>query len=260
MPWTMGLIFLGLLAAVGYATMILPTQWVKIERIHRPLGLGRTFVQISDLHVERLRVGPNRLRKLVAREQPDYILLTGDYTEKVDHVTKVAIYLRELRKVGVPIYAVFGNHDYRLQEQVASLFDAFAFYHIPVLRNTSLAFAADGFTLVGIDDWDNGLSDPEKAMYNVPKDHKVIIITHNPNVTMQMEQSYDYLMCGHFHGRQFRIPFLFWLKRKGPLARSGIYQGMHRDKRGVFYISKGIGQAELNARLLIRSELTVHEL
>lgn len=241
-----------------YLLFILPTQWIKIERARVPLGLGVKIVQISDLHVEKLRVSPERLRNLVERERPDYIFLTGDYTQRLKYVSKVDMYLQQLLQVGVPIYAVLGNHDYRLKRNMWKLLDTFKKNGIPVLRNEAVRLRQ--FTLVGIDDFSSGKSWSTKAFRPVGPSDRTVVITHDPNIVTKVQRSFDYLMSGHLHGKQFRIPFLYYFKDKGALAREGIYQGLHRNRHGAFYISKGIGQSQLNARFLVRSEITVHEL
>jgi predicted MPP superfamily phosphohydrolase len=44
---------------------IVPTQWLKVERIPYPCGLGVRILQISDLHVEKLRISCDRLNHLI---------------------------------------------------------------------------------------------------------------------------------------------------------------------------------------------------
>lgn len=251
-------LWIGGAAALTYFAFILPTQWVRVARVRADVGIGRRVVQVSDLHVEKLRVSETRLRRLIERERPDYIFLTGDYTERRRHIPKVDRYLGELQKIGVPLYAVFGNHDYRLGEHVEELLDVFRRRGVPVLRNSSLE--VDGFTLTGVDDRATGLARPEAAFAGIDKTRKTIVLAHDPNTTLDIRHAYDYLMSGHFHGGQFRVPFVFRVRDKGPLPRRGIVKGLHRDANGRFYISQGIGQANLNARFLIRSELTVHDL
>ncbi|MCI3927158.1 metallophosphoesterase [Paenibacillus sp. TRM 82003] len=241
-----------------YFLFIFPTQWVKVERIRVPLGLGVRIVQISDLHVEKLRVSPERLRTLVECEKPDYLFLTGDYTQRLRYVPKVDLYLKELQQVGVPIYAVLGNHDYRLRWDMWALFDIFRKRDIPLLQNEAVRMR--DFTIIGIDDLVSGRARASKAFQDVGHDEKTIVITHDPNISSKIRQPFDYLMSGHLHGKQFQVPFLYYFKEKGPLARKGIYKGLHRNAYGTFYISKGIGQAQINARFLVRSEITVHEL
>ncbi|EGL16740.1 hypothetical protein HMPREF9413_4773, partial [Paenibacillus sp. HGF7] len=43
-------------AACAYLFLIVPTMWLKVERVRVPAGLGIKILQISDLHVEKLRV------------------------------------------------------------------------------------------------------------------------------------------------------------------------------------------------------------
>jgi predicted MPP superfamily phosphohydrolase len=52
-----------LLIIAYYFFLILPTQWLKIERIHYPCGLGIRVLQISDIHVEKLRIRHKRLNR-----------------------------------------------------------------------------------------------------------------------------------------------------------------------------------------------------
>lgn len=247
-----------LVIAAAYCVFILPAQWVKVERIRHPIGAGCRIVQISDLHAERNWVSPERLRALAEREKPDYIFLTGDYTQRVRYLDLVDRYLEEILNIGVPVYAVLGNHDYRLKEDVDQLIERFRRRGIPLLRNEWVRLKE--FTLVGIDDFVSRQARVKWAFEGVGEDEKVVVITHDPNVTLRIFRNYDYLMCGHLHGKQFRIPFLYFFKRKGPLARKGIYKGLHRNRWGVFYISKGLGQSHVNARFGVRSEITVHEL
>jgi uncharacterized protein len=68
---------------IFYLSFILPTQWLKIERIKYPLELNLKILQISDLHVERLRISPSRIAAIINDEKPDYIFITGDFTVSV---------------------------------------------------------------------------------------------------------------------------------------------------------------------------------
>jgi predicted MPP superfamily phosphohydrolase len=244
--------------ACFYFMCIFPAQWVRICRVRHPLGIGKTILQISDLHVEKLWVSPEKLKRLVEEIQPDYIFLTGDYTQKVRHLPKVDTYLDAIQEAGIPMYAVLGNHDYRLHLQLHRLLQLFQRRGIPLLRNESIPLKE--FRLIGIDDDYSGKSNAGKAFKGVGVKEKCVIITHDPTVTLKIKRPYAYLMSGHFHGGQFRVPLVFRLRYKGPLPLRGIVSGLHEDHNGYFYISKGLGQTGLNVRFLIRSEITVHEL
>lgn len=246
-------------AVLFYLLLIFPTQWLKVERISYPVGLNQRVLQISDMHVNMLRISPRKLRSVITEEKPDYIFLTGDYTYSAADFPKLGRYLRVIAGAGVPVYAVLGNHDYELPK-ISRIVGLFQRYGIRVLRNESLELP--GFQLVGIDNESTGHSRVEQSFLRVRQESgkPIIVLTHDPNVVLKIRRSYDYLMSGHLHGKQLNVPLFFKFKPKGPLPAQGIYKGLHRHPFGTFYISKGIGQAGINARFLVRSEVTVHEL
>ncbi|MCA0755374.1 metallophosphoesterase [Paenibacillus sp. N4] len=237
--------------------LILPTQWLKTERVRYDAGIHKKILQISDLHADKLRIRASRIVKLISAEKPDYIMLTGDFTRKESCLPKVERYLKVIADSGVPAYAVLGNHDYELP-RLQRLLDLFEMHGIRLLRNESVVCA--DFVLVGIDDDSTRHSRVGPAFEHVDGNEPVIVITHDPNVVLKIKRPYHYLMAGHLHGKQLNVPFFFKFKPKGPLPAHGIYKGMHETEQGVFYISKGIGQAGFNARFMVRSEVTVHEL
>ncbi|KRW92844.1 metallophosphoesterase [Alicyclobacillus tengchongensis] len=246
-------------AGVGvlfYATSVLPTQWLKVERVHWNLGIEKKIVQISDIHIERNRISPSRLKSVLRAEQPDLVCLTGDFVDRDQSLLLLVPFLRALREVGVPIYAVLGNHDYRLQS-VQRLIELMESFDVTVLINQTVVL--DRMNLVGLDDYCTRHSD-ERAFDQIDDALPVIVMTHDPTYTVVATRRFDCLFAGHLHGKQFNVPFLFQLNPMGPLAASGVYKGRHRCSQGPFYISKGIGQSGINLRFLVRSEITVHEL
>lgn len=242
-----------------YPLLILPTRWLKVERIKRPLGLDLKLLQISDLHIERLRISPAQIQALIERESPDLIVLTGDFVDKAKSLLTLRRYLDVLSptRTRIPCYAVLGNHDYLLA-RIQPLIDLIHYYGIHLLRNEAVDLG--NFTLIGVDDYDSRHHDANKAYANVPATKKRIVLQHDPNYILENQLPFDYLLSVHLHGKQFNIPFLFWLKNMGPLPRMGIYKGVHTCPEGTYYISKGLGQSGINARFLVRSEVTVHEL
>jgi predicted MPP superfamily phosphohydrolase len=247
------------IAASVYVLFILPTQWLKVEHIHVPSALDIKILQISDLHVEKLRISPQKLKRIIEHEMPDYIFLTGDFTQKESYLTKVGRYAEAISSPGIPVFAVLGNHDHRLNRTALNgLVRILELAGIQVLNNRS--FPLNGFQIVGIDDFGSKKSRIDDAFKDVDPSKPTLVLTHNPNVILHLKYEFTYLMAGHFHGKQFNIPYLFQFINKGKLAASGIYKGLHTGKYGTFYISKGIGQAGLNARLFIRSEVTLHYL
>ncbi|GCL70761.1 hypothetical protein PN4B1_06630 [Paenibacillus naphthalenovorans] len=54
----------GIILAIAacYLLFIFPTQWLKVEKVRHSLGLNIKILQISDMHIERLRIRPEQLR------------------------------------------------------------------------------------------------------------------------------------------------------------------------------------------------------
>ncbi|GAA4839368.1 metallophosphoesterase [Paenibacillus vulneris] len=246
-----------ILLALVYALFVLPTQWLKVEQIRNPIGLNLSILQISDLHVERLRISPSALSKHITRLKPDYIVITGDFTELESQLLRLDSYLRMLEKHPIPTFAVLGNHDYQ-QRKVIRLIRLLRYRGIHLLRNESVRLP--GFQLIGIDDYHTGKSNILQAFRMTDTQVPRVIITHDPNVVLSIRESYDYLMAGHLHGKQFAIPCFYKLRPMGELPAQGIYKGLHRNSYGTYYISKGIGQTGINLRFLVRSEVTMHYL
>ena len=118
-----GVVALLALAALVWATQIEPRRLVvhraELELPTLPNRLkGLKIALLSDLHVGSPHWGLERLAELVARtnaEQPDLIVLAGDYISHVRFGTTVppepiAAELGQLR-APLGVLAVLGNHD-----------------------------------------------------------------------------------------------------------------------------------------------------
>lgn len=250
------LIGLTLFFIAYYMLLVFPTWWVRIVRVETPLGLNKTILHLSDLHVERVRISPERLKKFIKRENIDYIFLTGDYLDETWALSKLAAYLDVLQESTVPVFAVLGNHDYRLPD-IDSLKTLFGTYHINLLENETVPL--DGFILLGIDpyrrEWNRVIHKHIAQPHNEP----LIVLCHDPNCFEYITLKYALGLAGHFHGKQINLPFLFKLKPMGPFAEKGIYAGKHQLAAGELYISNGLGQTKWNIRFLVRSEMTIHK-
>lgn len=246
-----------LLGAIAYLLFILPTKWLKIERLDHAVGLGLKVMQWSDMHVERLRIKPKKLHTLLLKEKPDYLFLTGDFMDQETSAQKLISYLQVVQKTGIKTYAVLGNHDYYI-EDTQLIIDLLEQHGIQVLRNTSVQLPT--FNLVGIDDYCTEHDDERLAFMHVASDKPVIVLQHDPNMVLTMHHSFDLLLSGHLHGKQLNVPFLFLVKPMGELPKRGIYKGLQKSEKGSYYISKGMGQSGVNIRLFVRSEIAIHTL
>ncbi|KGX92549.1 metallophosphoesterase [Pontibacillus halophilus JSM 076056 = DSM 19796] len=238
---------------------MLPTSWLKVERVEWDTKAKKTIVQISDLHIRHLRVPMSTIERTIKDASPDYIFLTGDYIDKhPSELPKLESFLKMIERVGVETYAVLGNHD-RHTNQEEAVTDLLKKYGVTVLKNEYVE--KEDVVIVGIDDYALRYHNvPASFNFSNEEDKDVLVLTHDPDVVTVVDQPFHFLVSGHLHGKQVNVPFLFKLKDMGQLAKQGVYQGQHPHSKGTFYISKGIGQSALNIRFFVRSEMTIHNL
>ena len=250
-------VFLLIIAISVYVFLILPTQWLKVERVKwNGTAGGRRVLQISDIHMKNLRVSSNRIKKVIMKHEPDYIFLTGDFVDYTqEELVSLEKLLLKIKETKVEMLAVLGNHDRYIN--VEPLEQLLARLEIKLLKNGYIE--KEDMIIVGIDDFGHGYHDIDKSFnFDNPKDKDVLVMAHDPNIVPHIQYPYNALFSGHLHGRQINIPLLFKYMKKSSWDEGAVFSGKHNTQFGDYYISKGIGQTKLNIRFWVRSEVTVH--
>jgi len=218
---------------------------------------GLRVVQISDIHYG-LFLSKEWLSEAVRqanRLNPDIIALTGDFvTYSRRNIEPAAELLGRLRaRYGV--YAVLGNHDFRVDpEAVAS---ALRRQRIDVLRNrhVQLWFGGESIFLAGVDDYGYG-ADLRRAMRGVPPGAASILLAHNPRVIhLASRNNVSLVLSGHTHGGQVNLPLLGSVYGRSP-ERLRYKIGWDRMGATQIYVSRGIGTIVLPWRLRCPAEIT----
>jgi predicted MPP superfamily phosphohydrolase len=222
---------------------------------------GLRVVQISDIH-HGLFLPKEWLSEAVRqanRLNPDVIALTGDFiTYSRKNIQPAAELLGRLRaRYGV--YAVLGNHDFRVDaDAVAS---ALRQQRIEVLRNrhVSLCFGGQSVYLAGVDDYGYG-ADLRRAMRGVPRDAASVLLAHNPRlIHLASRHGVSLVLSGHTHGGQVNLPLLGTVYGRSP-ERLRYKIGWDRMGATQIYVSRGIGTIVLPWRLRCPAEITHLEL
>jgi uncharacterized protein len=222
---------------------------------------GLRIVQISDIH-HGLFLPKEWLSEAVRqanRLNPDVIALTGDFiTYSRRNIEPAAELLGRLRaRYGV--YAVLGNHDFRVDaDAVAS---ALGRQRIEVLRNrhVSLWFGGESVYLAGVDDYGYG-ADLRRAVRGVPREAASILLAHNPRlIGLASRNGVSLVLSGHTHGGQVNIPLLGTVYGRSP-ERLRYKIGWDRMGETQIYVSRGIGTIVLPWRLRCPAEITHLEL
>lgn len=175
------------------------------------------IVAISDIHGGSHYVDEEKIRRLVklANEQnPDLIVLLGDYVSQ-SNVTKgalkmpsetVAANLKGFRaKYGV--FAIIGNHDWYYDG--AKITKELEGVGIQVLDNEVLKINVGNETvnLWGIEDYWKNRKVPLDPFEQIADKQNIIAITHNPDSLLKSPDEISLMLAGHTHGGQVKIPF-----------------------------------------------------
>jgi uncharacterized protein len=258
------------LVAVATATLV----WSKrveprfIEVTHASLPLGDTPIRIAvlaDLHAGRSSADLlEKVVRLTNEEQPDVVLLAGDYISGYDYdLDDRGPKLQGLRGLVAKrgVFAVLGNHDCEPHGEETPRRDritkALVSFGYRVLRNEAVPLAPD-LWLVGVDEVQAGADDAPLAFRGVPASAHRIALAHDWHA-LDADVRFELGFVAHTHGGQVCIPFTSVCasrSRDEPYVR-----GLHAWKRGgVLYVNRGIGASKIPVRLGSRPEITVFEL
>lgn len=259
------LLLLAILLLLFY--MYLEARWVQVKRVNFTKSRkGLKILHISDIHIDMLRIPANKVRKIIKAENPDFIIISGDYIQRPIDASDFLEYIQAIRQ-GYQIYLCLGNHDYRAYADNPAGLDTFIRemekLQLTVMRNSSVQIEKNSFkyNLIGIDDLGEGSPDIEKAVKDCHPGAVNIAFTHNPDLALQLSRkNADYLFCGHFHGGQIWMPFNleFILLRKDILCKKGVRRGLHKINGINVYLNRGLGTTVIPLRFLSRPEITVY--
>jgi len=251
---------------------------VSVSLKHLPAPLqGLKIGLLTDFHSSFI-VSKDTIAtagRLIMSEQPDLIVLTGDYisgstkflsgsigTFKHEYLTRCIAALSPL-KAPLGIYGVLGNHDFWSgPEAVKTICEAFTQrLGVAWLRNRSVELTKGGsaFHLLGVDDYWEGSCSLSAACKGLPKDAVRILLSHNPDINDEiaiMRQRIDLVLSGHTHGGQVVMPFLgqpVIPSKFGQKYRAGLVSDGDRHT----YTSRGVGCLLAPVRLNCLPEATV---
>jgi len=220
---------------------------------------GLRIVQLTDIHHSKY-VSFNdvfRMVKLANQQKPDIVVLTGDYiTWSKKFIQPVAEALKNL-KARLGVYAVLGNHDFRVDaEKISSALEK---AQIEVLRNTSrrIDYRGDSLWIAGVDEYSYGQSNIPKALFGIPSLQPKILLAHNPEIiSLAAHHQVDFVLSGHTHGGQVKIPYLKPLNSMTQ-PNQGFLEGFVRNGKTQMYISRGLGKVVVPLRILCPPEIPV---
>jgi uncharacterized protein len=247
--------------------MNVEARFIKVEHIRFTKNKKNLkIVQISDIHINHLMVTAKNISKVLQKEKPDFIIMTGDYISKPIHIPAFLKLIREI-KGNFKIYACLGNHEYRAfrndKEGMKNFIDKMKDLGVMILQDSSFGFDKNShkYSITGFNDCRcNNLNIDTAINSIIPEASTNIALSHNPDIIFEIPQNkIDYLFSGHFHGGQIWAPFdiEFKLLRHEKLCKIKVTRGLHKINGIKLYISRGLGNVCFPFRFLSRPEITV---
>lgn len=234
-----------------------------------PAGFdGFRIVHLSDLHGHEYGAGNEELLSLVAEQEPDLIVITGDLIDQDSQLQMIPALARGLSAIA-PTYYVTGNHEWSVGTgMVKQLKGTLAQCGVTPLSNEYgiLERNGDKIVLAGVDD-PNGYADqktPEELyaqiQNNAPGLFTLLLAHRNDRFGQYATAGYDLVMSGHGHGGIVRLPFVGGLvgtnRRFFPKWTSGLYT----EGDSTLFVSRGLGNNTVpfkGFRIFNRPELAV---
>lgn len=258
--------WLGILIALGiffvYSFFVEP-ELLTVKQVQiNDTGLDLKIVFISDF--QRWDSDPSFIQRaidLANREEPDIILLGGDYIERDLSELPSVEPLKSLHaKYG--IYGVLGNHDYGMitgtesAPDTSMASDVESFLEdggIRILRNEHINTA--NLTIIGLDDLWAGERDTAAISSDDMSDYR-ILLSHNQYDLPIGNDTADLYLFGHTHCGQLRLPGIGSLPKL--IGFKGEYEmGRYSINGSDVYTTCGLAWGP---RFLAQPEITVIEL
>lgn len=218
------------------------------------------LVQLTDLHNSEFGEDNERLVRLVGRQNPDLILMTGDMLNGREDETEIAANLVRRLVAIAPVYFSYGNHEITHERtfwrDLTALFEEAG---ATVLDRTYEDVTVNGqdIRLGGIYGYclpekyyDSGEAKRWECEY--PRafqdtERYTLLLAHLPTCWIRNDNldiwEIDCVLSGHEHGGQIRLPFIggLYAPDQGlfPGRSSGIYAS--QDGSSVMVLSRGLG-------------------
>lgn len=263
--------FLKLGLAVGTAIPLLSAvdaftvepHWFEVNRHeisipNLPAELaGLTISHITDIHIgEHTTYEQAReIVRLSNAQNPDLVVMTGDYiTKSTTQLDPLIELFRDLKsKHG--IFAVLGNHDYA--SNTARMKSLAKSADIELMGNEHRVLKIKGkkLCIAGVEDLWTKRTCLKTAMQNAPKNTPKILLCHNPDFaeSMPRDLEIDLMISGHTHGGQVKIPFIGPVVL--PINHKKYAEGLVQGPACKVFISRGLGMVGYPVRFNCKPEI-----
>ncbi|WP_200805926.1 metallophosphoesterase [Desulfonispora thiosulfatigenes] len=228
---------------------------------------GFKIIHLSDLHSKKFGNNNKNMIKILKKETPDIIVITGDLIDRRKYDEDKSLKLIKRFKKIAPIYFVTGNHE-GWSGKFNSLERKLENEGVIILRNDTkvITRGSDQIVIMGIDDpafksrtEHNNYSIVKKEISNMlteENDQYIILLSHRPELfNLYNEFKIDLSLTGHAHGGQIAIPFIGALIAPNQGLFPKYYKGIHTYGESKMIVSRGLGNSIIPLRFFNRPEV-----
>lgn len=251
-------------------------------RVKKRIPGGLRILHLTDLHFRRERQSLTRFFDELAKENYDFVFLTGDI---IDHLSCLPYAVENLKKLRARLgyFGVLGNHDYlhyRIEdlvlyylkirrrvggyERARKIKGALEEAGIRILHNQTVKVVdgAHTFLIHGADDPVTGQARPELLEVGSHGSCLEILLTHTVDLVRQIDmQTVDLSFSGHSHGGQVKLPGIGALVTHTEMGREYADGIVQYEKHTQCVIGRGLGSNRfIPFRLLCLPEVIMLEL
>lgn len=257
-------IFVCLLFVIGLiGTLLLSDREIVTVNytVQADLEKAIRIVHLTDLHGWEFGEGNQELAELVAAQEPDLILMTGDMLDRADENAAAACELIEKLAGVAPVYYGYGNHETAWErENGKNLEPELTAAGAVVLdwQYTDITVKDQSLRLGGYHGYYRRphmhLDDPAQKAADTAfcdafedTDRFKILLCHIPTAWLDWgmidDQNVDLVLTGHYHGGQIRLPLVggIYAPYVGffPPYTEGVFEG----KTATAVLSTGLGSS-----------------
>lgn len=255
-----------LLAVILFDSLYFETNFPKINFLTIKTGKFKNgsnirILQISDFHDKKFPRGNKKLLNIIEKQKPDIIVITGDLIDKkTADYSNVYDFVGQIVKINPNTYFVSGNHEWwngNISEFAAGLNTT----KINILNNSSTVAAVrnSSINICGIDDYNTGHANLDKAFKGIDEKLFTILLSHSPDIVpLEPNLPADLALSGHAHGGQVRIPLVGALIAPNQGLFPKYNKGLYTFENGpLLYVDSGLGTSVAPIRFLNRSQISV---
>jgi len=224
-----------------------------------PAFNGYRILHLSDLHIDEIADGGERLCNIITELEYDLCVITGDYRFDTygvhDETVRRLSKLMDVLDCPDGVVGILGNHDFI--EMVPEL-EALG---IRMLLNESMSINHEQqqIWLVGLDDAHYyEVHDLARATHNIDSSQTTVLLVHSPEVIEEAEaKGIDLYLCGHTHGGQVCLPGGLPIIGNARCQRNKLSgRWDHGSMQG--YTHRGTGSSGLPVRINCPPEVSIH--